>query len=113
MGYNTTVVVYNDALGAIEKDPGFGKNLVKAIGQVFRGDGRIDVPSGSHANAAMVVETHHADSTSLITVAGNLGIKHLEVGGWNHHETAGQERVLREWANQMGFDLVPKAQKGR
>jgi len=31
MGYNTTVVVMNDALGSIEKDPEFGKNLVRAV----------------------------------------------------------------------------------
>lgn len=113
MGYNTTVVVYNDAVGSIAEDPEFGKNLAKAICQMTGRDRHIDVPSGCHANAAMVVETHHADNTSLITVAGNLGIKHLEIHGWNHHEAAGQERVLREWANQLGFDLVPKAQKGR
>lgn len=112
MGYNTTVVVYNDALGTIAKDPEFGKNLAKAISQMTGRDEHIDVPSGSHANAAMVVETHHADNTALITVAANLGIKHLEVGGWNHHETAGQERVLREWAHRLGFDLVPKAKTG-
>lgn len=31
MGYNTTVVVYNDALDQIANDPEFGKKLVAAI----------------------------------------------------------------------------------
>jgi len=31
MGYNTTVVVYNDALDQIESDPQFGANLAAAI----------------------------------------------------------------------------------
>jgi uncharacterized protein YwlG (UPF0340 family) len=114
MGYNTTIVVYNDALGAIENDPNFGKNLGRAIRQVTGAEGRhVDVAAGNHANAAMVVETHHADNTALVTVAGNLGIKHLEIGGWNHHEPAGQERVLRRWADALGFELVPKDKPGR
>lgn len=28
MGYNTTVMILNDALGSIAEDPNFGKNLV-------------------------------------------------------------------------------------
>ena len=110
MGYNTTVIVYNDALGEIEKDPQFGKNLVRAIGELSRASQSdrptVDVPSGCHGNAAMVVETHHADSCALVTVAGNLGICHVTEHGWDHHEVAGQERMLRAWAKKLGFKLV-------
>lgn len=111
MGWNTTVVVYNDALGAIKDDPEFGRKLAEAISRRsagIRGDDPVDVPAGNHANAAMVVESHHADSTAVITVAGNLGILQAQTYGWDHHTPEGSERVLRAWAEKLGFDLVQK-----
>ena len=36
MGYNTTVVILNDALGQIAKDPKFGEKLARAIMEVRR-----------------------------------------------------------------------------
>ncbi len=72
MGFNTTVVVLNDALGDIEKDPNFGKKLVRAIMEVQRGK-PVDVSAGCHANAALVVETHHADHDVIVAVGGNYG----------------------------------------
>jgi len=112
MGYNTTVVVYNDALGAIENDPTFGSKVAKAVRHLSVSDGKpVDIPAGNHANAAMAVESHHADNTAVITVGGNLGIKQLELGGWLHHEKPMQERLLRAWADELGFTLVKKQPK--
>ncbi len=70
MGYNTIVVVYNDHLGSIEKDPEFGKKLASAI---------LDGGVGSHepilvrSGGAVVVETHHADHETYVAVGGNTG----------------------------------------
>lgn len=117
MGFNTTIVVCNDALGSIERDPHFGRSLSIGISELFgaRREGRttVDIPSGGHCNAAMVVETHHADNTALITVGGNLGIKHLETYGWSHHEPGMQARLLAEWADRLGFKLVAKTKKDK
>ena len=112
MGYNTTVVVYNDALDQIASDPQFGKNLataIKSLPEVRRG-GRdaVDVPAGNHSNAARVVETHHADYTVVITVGGNLGVAQASRHGYDHHTTEGAERMLRAWADKLGFELTPK-----
>jgi hypothetical protein len=113
MGWNTTVVVYNDAVGDIAKDPEFGKNLAAAIlgWHTRRADGKehLDVPAGSHANACMVVASHHADSTSLISVGGNLGIVQDTRYGWDHHTPEGAEKLLRSWADKLGFELVKRA----
>lgn len=109
MGYNTTLVVYNDALGAIESDINFGEKVAKAVRKLSVNNGEtVDISAGNHANAAMAVESHHADNTSVITVGGNLGIKHLEMFGWLHHEKDMQEKLLRQWADNLGFDLVKK-----
>lgn len=76
MGYNTTVVVMNDALGMIEGDPNFGKNLARAIAEVGRGK-PVDVPAsngrGVHCNAATVIESHHADYDVYVRVGQNFG----------------------------------------
>lgn len=76
MGYNTTVVVMNDALGEIAEDREFGARLARAIREVQRGK-PVDVPAhgkhGVHCNAATVIETHHADYDVLVRVGGNVG----------------------------------------
>jgi hypothetical protein len=113
MGYNATVVVMVDALGHIERDTKFGANLSRAIREHLSGSarpGRTDVRAGSHFNAAHVVEIHHADSTAVVTVGGNLGVQQLCSHGWKHHEREEQEKLLRKWAANLGFDLVPKAE---
>jgi hypothetical protein len=111
MGYNATVVVMVDALTQIERDPEFGASLSRAIREHMSGSsrpGRTDVRAGSHYNAAHVVETHHADSTAVITVGGNLGVQQHYSYGWHHQEQEGREKLLREWAAKLGFDLVRK-----
>ena len=76
MGFNTTVVVMNDALAQIEHDPEFGKNLARAIYEVQRGK-PVDVPAcgerSVHCNAATVIESHHADYMVLVEVGRNSG----------------------------------------
>ncbi len=73
MGYNTSVIVLNDALEDIESDPNFGKKLAAAIRERnLNPNGRpIDVSAWGHCNAASVIETHHADQTSVVLIGGN------------------------------------------
>lgn len=107
MGYNTTIVVMNDALDQIAKDPNFGKNLVAAIEMAKQfPDKRQDVAAGNHVNAAHVVETHHADTTVLVSVGGNLGLVQARSRGWNHHEVTFQVELLRVWAQRLGMRVV-------
>lgn len=79
MGYNTTVVVLNDALGFIENDPEFGSRLARAISEAATNGGKpVNVPSissrgGAHCNAATVIESHHADYFVTVKVGRNCG----------------------------------------
>lgn len=78
MGYNSVVVVMNDALGMIEEDPTFGRNLAAGIRGCHIREDR-DVPAyspsgrGVHCNAAEVISTAHADIPQVVVVKGNTG----------------------------------------
>jgi hypothetical protein len=86
MGYNTAVLVMNDALNAIKDDPEFGKNLYKASLEFNLGK-QVDVPAysydsngvrqrGVHCNAATVVSSEHADVPQVIVVKHNSAFVH-------------------------------------
>lgn len=113
MGFNSTLVVLNDALGEIENDPNFGRNVAKAImemGAYPKPGQHVDIVAGHHGNAATVVDCHHADSSALILVGGNYGtVVQPHACGWDHEN--GQEEALRIWADNMGFRLVRKSKK--
>jgi hypothetical protein len=98
MGYNTTVIVLNDALGEIENDPEFGRKLAKAIRaqenqslyvelhpEGHRMRTAVDVTAGSHANAASVIEQHHSSETALVAIGGNHGTALFTAHGFTHH----------------------------
>lgn len=121
MGFNTTIVVMNDRLNDIENDPEFGKNLTQAVnmfitekyiteraGRPFYG---VDVRAGGCVNAATVVETHHADDTSIVAVGGNMG---EELGvvyeGALPYESDEERniRILRVLADHLGYHIHKK-----
>ena len=110
MGYNATLVVICDALDQIALDKEFGKKVADAVGLMgLDNTKRVDIASGSHANAAHVVESHHADTTAIIAVGGNLGVVQSQTRDWAHHKPEVQERMVRDWAQKLGFDLVKAA----
>lgn len=105
MGYNSTVVVLNDALHIIGEDKEFGRKIEETVLRLSVDRKGIDISSGNHANVARVIETHHADEMHLISVGGNLGTDLGYVGNWRFSE----EDMLRAWAQKLGFDIRKKA----
>ena len=111
MGLNSTVIVMNDALGAIEDDPDFGKNLAQAIKrQVGDHHSHVSVRAGNHHNAASVIEQHHANDTAVVAVGGNHASSLGIVAGCDnsHHTDKGKVQVLKRLADQMGYSLHKK-----
>lgn len=106
MGWNTTVVVLNDALGEIERDPEFGKKLSDAIKHVSAFGKHRDVSAGNHCNAATVIESHHADNYTVVAVGENFG----EILGnvWPYGEESIPIRVLKALADTYGYTLKEK-----
>lgn len=107
MGFNSTVVVMNDALDSIANDKEFGKKLSDAILGLGVPGGYADVSAMSHVNAATVIETHHADFMVVVGVGGNMGVQLGPGGGYR----ATNEDMLRTLADSMGFDLRRKPKR--
>jgi hypothetical protein len=109
MGYNTTVIVMDDALAAIANDPEFGKNLAIACMDKFsQQTGMVPVIAGKHLNAASVVDTHHADQTAIIAVGGNCATVMAYHYDWRHHDPEVQERILKTLADKLGYTVRKK-----
>jgi hypothetical protein len=69
MGFNTAVLIYNDALHVIHEHPKeFVDNLFH---QISRGD-EDEIGTHNHANVARVMESAHADVSRLYFSQGNL-----------------------------------------
>ncbi len=117
MGYNTTVIVMNDALHQIAQDEKFGEKLVDAICGLSISDDTegVRVPSrnvsaGGYVNAATAVETHHSNRNTIVAVGGN----HATVIGYtfgSHHNPEDKESILRWLASELGYSLRKKAKR--
>lgn len=108
MGCNTSVIVINDALEDIENDPLFGKKLVAAIRERNRNPkGRpIDVSASNHCNAASVIETHHADQTSVVLIGGNTAKVVGTAFGYRFQDPATELKILNDVLAPLGFILT-------
>lgn len=109
MGWNTTVVVLNDALDQIKNDPEFGKKLAAAVSKLSLPAGThrpaygVDISAGYHGNAATAIETHHADITKVVLVGGNIG---EDLGSvWLYGEEPKELRLARAMAEKHGYHL--------
>jgi hypothetical protein len=108
MGFNTTVIVLNDALHAIAEDPQFGKKLAAAV--MSLGSGRkydAVISAMNHVNAATAIESHHADAFSVVAIGGNMGAVLGYGGGYRNTN----EEILKALASSMGFVVHRKPAK--
>lgn len=104
MGYNTTVLVLNDGLNEIAKDKDFGQKIAEATMKLQVMKGPLYVPAGFHANAASVIETHHADDIKMFAVGGNSVEDLGYVGRYNQKVLD----YLHNLADTYGYKLVKK-----
>jgi len=110
MGWNTSVVLLNDALLNIEEDTSFGKNIAAACRSLHVQKKSIDVRAGNHCNAALVLETHHADHLIPILVGGNNGIV-LDNASLYWESQDPELALLKRLAEKRGYSLHRKPQK--
>lgn len=110
MGFNTTVVVINDALSSIEADKEFGEKLASAV-LMYPQAKPTYVSARGFSNAALVIETHHMSGLVPVLVGGNSGhVLHAALP----IETKAEDRELelaRQIAARHGFVLRKKPQR--
>lgn len=81
MGFNTVVVVMNDAIHAIEEDTSWGERLGSTIRRFWHGSRSNSSPfvsahtarGGIFVNAAEVISQAHADGYQFVVAHGNTG----------------------------------------
>ncbi len=101
MGWNTTIVLMNDALTDIKNDPKVGEAIHEAVLGLHRG-GLRDISAGSSCNAMTAIEQHHADHLVAVAVGGNSG----HILGPAGFYRATPEESLQELARARGYRLV-------
>jgi len=105
VGFNSTIIVMNDALHEIKEDPDFGRKVYEGISKISRRNGFENIRSGCFGNAATVIETHHADQQCVVSVGGNTA----EILGYSHWR-ADALTTIRDLAREFGYGLrkLPK-----
>lgn len=107
MGYNTPVLLLNDALDEMRNDPTFAKRIVEASATAAMWGKPIDVSAGSHCNAATVLPSAHADFVQVIAFGGNHTTTLLRVYNGGHHYTSDEQvQLVKDLAHQYGYRLV-------
>lgn len=95
MGFNTAVVILNDHLHQLEKDPKFGERL----GEAIRMAGREKL----YTSGFDVLPTQHADTMQIVAIGGNT-IRRLGFSSYY----ADNEQILKDLASDLGFRVVKK-----
>lgn len=114
MGYNSTLLILNDALGYIETDTDFGSKVTKAISHLQIDPSSKDISSFGFVNAATVVMSHHADDFQGLVVGSNTTWRMGSAGHWSpdfRDKMSEDERklyFLKSMASSMGYRLVKK-----
>ena len=104
MGFNSVLMICNDAIHAIEKDPaGWWAEAWHSLSHAWRKP--VEFGFGSHANGFWGVCNHHADMTSLIAVGGNHPTL-IHQGSGPHHTDEGVVDLLKQAAAKYGYRLV-------
>lgn len=129
MGFNTNIMILNDRLHDIERDPDFGKKVVDAV------CANTLTPSYQPTEfdyQSQVLAQHHADATSIVATGGNTGFVVGFVTGRLYNRENDQrdsanpydmvdnlkdgwdrELLLRQLADQLGYSLRRKPQSKR
>ena len=110
MGYNTVLFICNDAMNEIKNHPeDFYNQLVTGMNRCGREP--YDFGLGCHANGFQVVSSQHADLTTVIAAGGNHATVLGYTLGHSHHTDEAKVRLIKEVADQLGYNLVKKRKR--
>lgn len=112
MGFNTSMLILNDCLSEIEQDPELGKKISQGVGMLARGEQvNITTVGGKcRSNGITLVETHHADTDTVVMFGGNRA-QVLSNAVWadaKEGDLSPDVKYLRSLAAQMGYTLTKR-----
>lgn len=111
MGYNTVMMVLNDALHLIKEDKEFGRKIYDATYEAASGFKRVDISSHGYCNVATVISCQHADIAQVVVVGGNYGTNIGNFWTRTYHTPEGELELIRELAEKHGYALRKKSVK--
>jgi hypothetical protein len=110
MGFNSTVLVLNDRLGEIEREP---EKFVKEMLYAIQRSG-MDKQEDFYPGQSTVMSCAHADTVTILAVGGNCATVMGRVHNGGHHYTEEEQvDLLRMLADKYGFSLRKKPAKKR
>lgn len=117
MGFNSLVLILNDAMDSIDRDPAAWWEKVKSMLMTpppyrprYGGDMDGTFGFGSSANGFQAVHNEHADTVGIYAVGGNCTTQlGLVSNSGRHSREVDQVQLLRELALRLGYDLRMKA----
>lgn len=111
MGFNTPVLILNDAMENLRTDPLVGTKLYNAImhstSPKYRDRG-VDFSIGNHCNGGLVLPSKHADETQVIAVGGNYM---RSVYSGYYLDMMDSVKICKAVADSLGYRLVKKSEK--
>jgi hypothetical protein len=113
MGFNTPVLILNDAMHGLKTDPEIGSKMYDAILRTQRVLNRgygVDFSIGNHCNGGHALASEHADHVQIIAVGGNT-MRNLTTlyGAWG--SMGDSVAMAKRLADALGYRLVKKASK--
>lgn len=115
MGYNSGIIILNDALHVIEKNPlEFTEQVVHTIqrsGGRLPAGAKVDIAVRGHVNAASLFHMAHADEHQAYVVGGNTAI--AVPGGWTSIRGYQDPKetnlaLIKQMADAAGYRLIKK-----
>ncbi len=118
MGYNSGIIILNDALDQIEKNPlQFTQRVVQAIreqGGHLKPGKIVDIAVGNHGNASGLFHMAHADEHTAYLIGGNTSRPLPEartIIPRHRDEKEVDIELLKKMADAAGFRLSKKPTK--
>lgn len=112
MGFNSVLLICNDAISAINEDPeGWWREAWQALSRP--GSHPTTFGFGGYVNYFQAVSNEHADVVKLIAVGGNYAtvLDSFMDRRASHHTEEGQVEILKRAAKKLGYRLVRKRVK--
>ncbi len=108
MGFNTSILISNDARLFIKDNPfEFTKCVLRMMditGDVQLGD---SLPIGGQSNVVSLITRAHADTTNLVLIGQNSSETLYQTGIW-HGEEQKNIDILKKAAFNLGYNLVKR-----